>query len=284
MSESNTAYLDLNGRPQLRRSIVAFIDVLGFSHIATSCTTAEESQSVLDKIAAAIDDSRRFVRQTIADGEEALGSRWVTKFFSDNLALGYPIDGTGVEIAEAAWFVIRAAQRYQLKMTLSGFFVRGALTMGPVCLTDEIIFGSALIDSYLLESKASIVPRIVLSESLQQFVIESHQGLPSVQSDITVEEAICRDIDGWWFINYLDAARNETGVDWGLVAQHKVSIQASLSQTKRHDVLPKYGWACRYHNVFCYWHRDKRGYSNEYRITRSDEESTIDRFLDAGGR
>jgi hypothetical protein len=32
---------------------------------------------------------------------------------------------------------------------------------------DEIIFGSALIECYLLESKASIVPRIVLAEPLQ---------------------------------------------------------------------------------------------------------------------
>ena len=61
-------------------------------------------------------------------------------------------------------------------MTLNGFFVRSALTQGPVCLTDEIIFGSALIECYLLESKASIVPRIVLAEPLQQLVMDSYRA------------------------------------------------------------------------------------------------------------
>jgi hypothetical protein len=68
MAESTTAYLDEAVRPLLRESIVAFIDVLGFSNISTSCPTMEDSQRVLDKIATAIEDSRSFVRQPIPDG------------------------------------------------------------------------------------------------------------------------------------------------------------------------------------------------------------------------
>src|SRR5438046_1079853 len=65
MPESTTAFLDEAGRPRLRQSLVAFIDILGFSNISTTCPTMEDSQRVLDKIAAAIEDSRSFVRQTI---------------------------------------------------------------------------------------------------------------------------------------------------------------------------------------------------------------------------
>src|SRR6476620_8962882 len=154
-SKSRAAYLDDSGRPQLQDSIVAFIDILGFSHMSTSSATREDSQQLLDRIAAAIDDSRDFVRQTVPDSDGAANSRWATKFFSDNLAFGYPFDEA--DRAPTAWFIIRCAQRYQLKMCANGFFVRGALTQGPVCLTDEIIFGTALIDCYQLESKASIV-------------------------------------------------------------------------------------------------------------------------------
>lgn len=280
MSESPTAYLDEAGRPRLKQSIVAFVDVLGFSHFSSSYPEMEDSQLVLDRIATAIDDSRDFVRKAIPGGDVGAGRHWATKFFSDNLALGYPFDDKSTDRASTAWFIIRSAQKYQLKMAMNGFFVRGALTQGPVCLTDEIIFGSALIECYQLESKASIVPRIVLAEPLQQLIIEPHRG-KKVAVEPDIQQAVCRDVDGWWFVNYLDAAQNSDGVQWDLIEQHKKSILESLSQTTRHDVLPKYGWACRYHNVFCHWHRDDPGYSDQYRISRVDEHSTIYRLIDA---
>jgi hypothetical protein len=279
MTDSPTAYLNNTGRPRLRQSIVAFIDILGFSQSSTSCTSLEDAQRLLDKIATAIDDSRSFVRDSIPDGDGSPGSRWATKFFSDNLAFGYPCDDEADDDASATWFIIRCAQRYQLKMTMNGFFVRGALTHGPICLTDEIIFGSALIECYQLESKASIVPRIVLAEPLQQMAMRSYRAIAH-RSDSSIEQAICRDVDGWWFVNYLEAAQDARGVNWDLIEQHKTSILDSLSHTTRHDVLPKYGWACRYHNVFCHWHRDDPGYDDRYRISRVDEHSTIHRLSD----
>lgn len=279
MHDPPAAYLDEMGRPRLRQSIVAFIDILGFSQSSMSCASVEDAQRLLDKIAAAIDDSRSFVREPISDGERAVGSRWATKFFSDNLAFGYPCDDESGDNAAAAWFIIHCAQRYQLKMTLNGFFVRGALTHGPICLTDEIIFGTALIECYQLESKASIVPRIVLAEPLQQMVMNSYRASEH-RAEPNIQQAICRDVDGWWFVNYLDAAQDSRGVQWDLIEKHKSSILESLSHTTRHDVLPKYGWACRYHNVFCHWHRDDPGYDDRYRISRVDEHSTIHRLSD----
>src|SRR3954447_7708934 len=213
MPAASTAYLDDAGRPRLRPSIVAFFDILGFSHIATSSATIEDSQSILDKIASAIDDSRDFVRQSFAETEWAQADRWATKFFSDNLAFGYAFDDATVDHAATAWFIIGCAQRYQLRMIMNGFFVRGALTQGPICLTDEIIFGSALIECYLLESKASIVPRVVLAEPLKEVVLDFYRtDVKRCEPDLN--QAICRDVDGLWFVNYLQAARNAHGVEW----------------------------------------------------------------------
>src|SRR4029079_13578022 len=200
-------------------------------------------------------------------------------FFSDNLAFGYPFDDS-VDHASTAWFIIRSAQRYQLKMTMNGYFVRGALTEGPICLTDEVIFGSALIECYLLESKASIVPRVLLAEPLKEVILGSYRA-DSKRLAAGSNQAICRDVDGLWFVNYLQGAQNTQGVDWEFIERHKASILDSLSHTTRHDVLPKFGWACRYHNVFCHWHRDDPGYSDQYRISRVDEQSTINRLKDA---
>ena len=54
----------------------------------------------------------------------------------------------------------------------------------------------------------------------------------------------------------------------------------SLSSTTAHDVLPKFGWSCRYHNLFCHWYRNDRGFRDSFRINRADEESTIHRLCD----
>jgi hypothetical protein len=267
---SSGPYVDSQQKPRLRVSVTGFLDVLGFSQTATSAGTIEESQQVLEKASAAIRDSRAFVRSTFANEPMADPSRWALKFFSDNLVFGFPADGDDSEQDQVARFAMQCIQRYQLQMAISGFFIRGATTLGPICLTDEIIFGASLIESYVLESKTSIVPRVILSRPLQELVARASNS--SVHDEGT---SICRDIDGWWFVNYLQAAQSPEGMNWDLIARHKWSVMESLTRSKEHNVLPKFGWSCRYHNVFCHWHRDTPGFSERYRIDRVDEQSTI---------
>ncbi len=276
----SSPYCDATGQPRLRMSIAGFIDMLGFSQMSMTTASSDELQRLLERIYAAIEDSRQFVRETMA-GSDGVNpaDRWAIKYFSDNLVLGHPLDDPALEPALAAMFVIRCVARYQLRMSLNGFFIRGALTQGLICLADDIIFGPTLVESYQLESKTAIVPRILLTEPLQKRVQEycqDHSGQP----DPGARTLICRDIDGWWFVNYLQAACGTEGVHWPSILKHKESILASLSGTKRHDVLPKFGWACRYHNVFCHWHRSDAGYQDAYRIDRVDEQSTIERIED----
>lgn len=148
MSESMHAYLDNTGRSIVRMSIVGFIDILGFSQASLSGTTPEDSQQILDKIFDAMSDSREIVRKSFAESESATQTGGALKFLSDNLAIGCPTDDESQNSELIAWFIIRCAERYQLGMALNGYFVRGALTQGPICLTDEIIFGSALVESH----------------------------------------------------------------------------------------------------------------------------------------
>jgi len=275
-------YLDGQGKPRLRDSMVAFLDVLGFSQMAMAHSGLEDGQRMLSTISTAIDDSRDFVRSSMKADEDTARYDWALKFFSDNLAFGFPSDTRGDDLA-AARFMIRCVQRYELRMAFNGLFVRGALSCGPFCLTDEIIFGSALIECYQLESKASIVPRVVISQRLQKR-LEEACGSTAKSPTIDCGDDVCRDVDGWWFVNYLEAAREPHGMNWSLIERHKQSVLDSLATTTRHDVLPKFGWACRYHNVFCHWHRNEPGYSDRYRIERVDEQSTIHRVSDGTNR
>jgi hypothetical protein len=276
---TGSGYLDEAGHARLRTSIVGFLDILGFSQAIKATAGQAGSQLLVDRIRAAIDESRQYVRESLAREFASNPARWALKFFSDNLVVGYPFDGDGVSAALAAWFIIRCSQRYQLRMALNGFFLRGALTQGPVCLTDDIIFGSALLECYELESKASIVPRVILADPLRELVAKFFRG-QSGRIPPESASSICRDIDGWWFVSYLEAAATAAGVDWEVVERHKHSVLESLAGLTRHDVLPKFGWACRYHNMFCHWHHNDPGYSDRFRIERIDESSAICRLGD----
>jgi hypothetical protein len=274
-----SAYLDQEGHPRLRQSVVGFLDLLGFSNSIVSTTDPAKAQQLVERIVAAIEDARQYVRSDLAAEFARLPQTWGLKFFSDNLVVSYPVEGSGVPPSTAALFVIRCAQRYQLRMTLNGFFLRGGLAEGNMCLTGEILFGAALLECYELESKASIVPRVILSEALVRR-IEAALAESAGRARHAIANTICRDIDGWWFVSYLEAATSPAGVDWELVDRHKHAVVESLEGVTRHDILPKYGWACRYHNMFCHWHRDDEGYSDRYRIARDDDRSVIVRLGD----
>lgn len=280
MTPMPAPYLDDAGKPLLRQSITGFIDVMGFSHLIDSAPDIEESQQLLEKIASAIGKARNAARRSFLLSNSAESNRWAVRFFSDNLVFGIPLVPEDLSMEQAAWGGIQCVQAYQLQMALSGFFVRGGLTSGPICLTDEIIFGSALLKCYHLESRASIVPRVILDRSLVRQIVEVDPITPDVPAD--VREWLCRDIDGWWFVNYLHTAVDPDGVDWTVIEEHKASVLASLAGVTRHDVLPKFGWACRYHNIFCYWHRHDAGYSDRYHIDRTDEQSVIYRMSEFG--
>jgi hypothetical protein len=280
MTAPSAAYVDASGRPRLQMSVAGFIDMLGFSNMSVSSNDEDELQQLLGKIVAAIEDSRSFVRDAMREYDtRETSTSWAIKYFSDNLVLGYPFEASGVDPLLATIFVLRCAQRYQLRMSLNGFFIRGALTQGLICLTDNIIFGPTLIEAYRLESSTAIVPRIVVTEPLQQRLVIDDDARPD-SLIAGAGDLICRDVDGWWFVNYLQSARDAKGVNWDDISRHKESVLASLAVTTRHDVLPKFGWACRYHNVFCHWNRDEPGYSDRYRIDRIDEQSTIHRLGD----
>jgi alcohol dehydrogenase class IV len=111
-------------------------------------------------------------------------------------------------------------------MALSGFFVRGAVTLGPLCVTEEIIFGTGLIESYQLEAKAAIVPRVVVTEPVLKAVMTCIQTANNqlLQDN---KDLVCRDIDGWWFVNYLQAALEPSGVNWKQIEHHKNAVLAS---------------------------------------------------------
>ena len=99
-------------------------------------------------------------------------------------------------------------------------------------MTDQIIFGRALIDAYRLESSASPVPRVILAREVKA------QLNGFLSRHLESQDSVCRDIDGWWFVNYLQATLKDQRIDREMIRRHKESVILALDVTPRHEVLP----------------------------------------------
>src|SRR6516162_4475230 len=73
---SDLAYVDETGHARLRLSIVAFLDILGFSHSIRTTAEKDDSQLLVDRILAAMNDSRQYVRQSLTESFASDLNRW----------------------------------------------------------------------------------------------------------------------------------------------------------------------------------------------------------------
>ena len=223
-------------------------------------------------------ERRQNLRSESMSARDLDPKRWASSSLATISWSGIP--ATGQPAANGALFVMRCAQRYQLQMALGGFFVRGAVTLGPLCITDEIIFGSALIDSYQLEAKASIVP----AHHCDRHGVEAGCGAHPLgkRPPEAGRKRFALPRHRRLVVCQLPASR--VRADWDELETNRATQGECVNNTfslPRHDILPKFGWVSRYHNVFCHWHRNTPGYSDQFRIKRVDEESAIERLSNA---
>src|SRR5678810_922699 len=93
---------------------------------------------------------------------------------------------------------------------------------------------SAASDVY--KRQAAIVPRVIVTDPvLKAAKLDAQAKEDPILPD--EHDLLCRDIDGWWFINYLQSAVGPTGVNWRQIEEHKQAVLTSLSRSARHDIL-----------------------------------------------
>lgn len=142
-------------------------------------------------------------------------------------------------------------RRFCGNLLLQGFLVRGGMTIGPLCHSDDGICGPALVRAYELESRMAVYPRIVVDPEL---------SLP--------EEIVCRPNcdfyrldDDLVFIDYLRPKRgmradleNPVPVPDILGTEHlpalREIIEGSLERFRgEHGIFRKYRWLAGYFNT-----------------------------------
>lgn len=267
---TDNPYTRENGKPTHLPSVFAFIDILGYVQLVEEAEASGTQQQFLEKAHGALSEGRKWLEymndETLKNLDDTLSGkkRYALKAFTDNIVIGWPIyDDAESECGDA----FRKLAHFQFQMIVSGFFVRGAISIGNAYIDDIVVSGDALVEAYEAEAILARDPRIVLTSSAVK-IVQSHLEYYSPPTFAPQDQDLLSDSDGQWFINYLDSVVNpgdDIQPEYEHLLKHKESVEFCLSKYKSApSIFSKYTWVAGYHNYFCDLHEESIG--DEYRI------------------
>lgn len=174
--------------------IVAFIDVLGFQDLVAETVDSggKEIEQKIKALAAAYDTIHEVWKRDAAEQK-----REVT-IFSDSVVISFESESENAALITLAEIKIMICELLQ-----RGILCRGAITFGKLLHNPRYIFGPALIEAYLLESRAALYPRVILDR--HTFVAAGFHEAKRLREQKNLEFArsvVKRDSDGMYYIDY----------------------------------------------------------------------------------
>jgi len=246
-SQFQNPYRDESGRPLLRRSVVTFIDILGYQDQVKKAVASGEEGTLLMSLRHAYDETYSHIK----DVEESNRPHWLVKGFTDNIVIGYPVR---LDAEPEMGDMFSNLCTFQLMMTIHGFFIRGGMAIGDLYMDDEIVFGEGLIEAFETEQNQARDPRIVLSRSAIEYATHHLKHYAHVE-DAPQYEHLLKDCDGQLFINYLYPTiefEAEYVIGEEEILGHKEIVKSRLEQfISEPTIWSKYFWVANYHNWFC---------------------------------
>lgn len=241
-------YKGENGNLLFRRSFCAYIDILGFSEkiIKNDLSFFNSYLNTLKEELKHIEDMHDL------SGKEGMKS-FELKIFTDNFVFGHPwFDRYGESELGNIFEVLSHIQYTFIK---SKIFVRGAISVSDLYMDENIVLGPALIESYNLESKKAIYPRIILSDDVVK-IVKEHINYYADREFSPQNKEYLVDIDGIHFINYLfilfyDIEYPKDYI-FKEITEHKNVVEECLVlHIDDYKLFEKYSWVAKYHNFFC---------------------------------
>jgi hypothetical protein len=265
MDQTRNPYITNSGQPLLTTSVVAFVDILGYKDLIND--SPENSQETLNKIHNALHqshssiDPKRYLIKPLGKKD-----RYALRAFTDNVVIGYPIGGRGDAEVELG-SIFDHLSYFQMALTMKGFFIRGAISIGGFYMDDLIVFGDGLIEAYKGEKFFARDPRIILTESALNSV-KQHLTFYGNKSRAPQVRNLLKDTDGQFFVNYLTTLYPEEGYLYlEELSTHKKVIEDKLSNYIGNPVIwYKYFWSANYHN---YWCKEQKQVDDNYIIDLS---------------
>jgi hypothetical protein len=182
--------------------LVAFIDILGFKNLVGETVDAKGVENT-DKIAH-LYESYEIIQQNWSDLQGLSESKRVT-IFSDCVVVSVKVS----ETSQIFWTLLEI-KHLIMQLVWRGILVRGALVRGKLIHDTNKVFGPALVEAYLLESKAAHYPRVILDRSLVKSASEARAPDHTIKDEENHIKALLeQDSDGMYYIDYFFKASEE---------------------------------------------------------------------------
>lgn len=189
--------------------VVAFIDILGFKSILSDTVVKDsiDDEKKIDEIVTAYESIRDIwgldEKSKIINTDNSESKR--VTIFSDSIVVSFKAEEPSevfYTLLELKWLIMRLLWR--------GMLCRGAISIGKFIHTEEFLFGPALVEAYLLESKAAIYPRIILDRSIVDIGVKNCAFHHTKGMELReIESLLDLDSDGMYYIDYFFKAMTE---------------------------------------------------------------------------
>ena len=271
INDKRNPYISAEGQRELHKSIIAFVDILGFKELVRNAKNEGTSQKLFTDFHQVLStwfnriedlDKRMFI--------EGKKDSYKIRIFTDCILIGCPIRKSGrnsnfIEGCNEFYEILSMLYIYQAEMVNHGYFIRGAIAVDELYMDDVIIYGNSVTEAYETESKQAKYPRIILSKSAEAMFMQIDKSFSNQEHENYLNPYLNRDSDGQLFLNYLESIKiGESDYQFvGELEKHKQMVETNLS--KYHDnphILEKYIWVANYHNCFC----NQPPCYNDYRI------------------
>lgn len=227
--------------------VVVFIDILGFKSLLDE-TLEKDGSDNEEKINSIISAYNNI--QDIWNSSENIeflykpSSKQVS-IFSDSIVISFKVDEESQvfhTLIEIKWLIMRLLSQKIL--------CRGAIAFGKFIHTDKFLFGPALIEAYILESKAAMYPRVILDKTVIDISVKNKAAHHTEKHELEyIYSLLDQDSDGMYFIDYFFKAREELDdpeYDFPSYIQNlgeviRKGLRASSHHSKA-DLRVKYSW------------------------------------------
>lgn len=239
---------------------VAFVDILGFKELVERTRHDPDLFRSLHEALTTVEKAQPICNDPVADAEirasiesQNLGNRGETLYRQIRSSWGVAFSDCLVRSELKTWnglvglcFQLWRLARKLLRMRV---LVRGGISTGEIFHSDRIVFGPALIESYILESQAAVYPRILLSDEVVQAAREFDKADHGWECGMFLRE----DFDGLYHLDYLSEGsilRTISKSPYDRLpldeARTLVTDELKRGSTKKLQIRAKWQWTLRY--------------------------------------
>lgn len=222
---------------------ILYFDILGYKD-----KLKHYGEEYFLKIICAVMDT---IKAVYEDSEK--GRNFGYHIFSDNIIIFLKKENdTEANVIKLLVFIKDAFIIQRNLMGQYRIMLRGAITEGKLYYEGNYIYGTGLIDSYLMENNKAINPRIIIDKNLIYKLNNIITGNSIFKYFyINIKQIINRDDDGEYFVGYINKFGNSSQIFVGYLYYHKNLLESYSILELEDKEKSKIIWCKKYHNAIC---------------------------------